>query len=175
MSHDFTLAKIREHMLQTARLLGESFTVPHDDWTAVAELLGERPVVVGLQPLIEEDKDLVPAYLERLFLSHRPAAAGLIISCWVRSVKADDPQREAIMAACASRGVAADPLRQEILLAEFSDGLTSEVWQADISRFPDRPPLLGPWQQNQVLHTEGRFADLLLNTFRRTSKRRGRP
>lgn len=148
-----------EHVQHMVESIGEGFDKPDDDWMTVAILMGEQPIIA----MLAVDKDEWPKVVQALGKQYRPEFVALVLSSWTAASTTVEEHEAAIRK---YGSVSKMPNRREVLMLQVSDGHRNEMWFADINRFEDIPPKLGPWETHgELRQIEGPLAALALAAF----------
>lgn len=177
MTAIFTLDTVLDHVQGCARKVGEDFTKPDDDWRAILLLYADQVGVVDFQNVMrtQESKAQLPALLERLFCEYKPRIVASVVSCYVRRMESNDPMAQLTVEMNLALGTRNDPLRVEELVVSVCDGEKVEQRFATITRHKDKPPTLGDFAPDVAAQWFGDdMPPLLLQAFKKTSKRRAR-
>ncbi len=154
------LRKLREQV----EAVGARFTRPDDDWMPVLQLFSRKKVhVCGLDSswfASPEMKDQIPGMIARVARQFKAISGGLVISQWTAEFDTSTMGGKAAVALAGELGLQHVPGRKEQVMLEICDGEVTEVWEAPISRFPDRPPALGEWRLREGAYT-GRLSNVL--------------
>jgi hypothetical protein len=150
---------LAEVMRKGAKVIGENFTDPDDDWAPVMMYLGGDGQVRDAVIEISEDdegRDQVAAQITRLLLEARAREACFIVSTWV----VDLP--EGNFDALEGKRPREHSDRREALTLTWVTRDHAQMEMARIKRYPGQPPKLAAWYPPATgISVVGRFIDAM--------------
>lgn len=159
-----TLEQLRK-VLEWVADNGTSFTKPDDDWACVAFLFSRKKIKIIHIMFDRAGKEAVIDNIAVMVKQTKAVSGALVISQWFLAMRTDTPMIDTTFEMLDSMGVRNHPNRKEQVSVELFDGTNEEIWDAEIERYPDRPPTLKPWVKRDWENSTGRMANVLKRAF----------
>lgn len=159
-----TLEQLR-NVLNQVEYVGKQFTKPDDDWSPVAFLFNQKEIYICPVVFSRKDKDFVMPAVADTIKRVGAVAGALVISQWYTIIQSDSPLADTTISLLNAMGVRNHPDRKEQVSVELFDGINEELWDAEIERYPNKPPTLKPWVKREWDSSTGRMANVLKRAF----------
>jgi hypothetical protein len=159
------MADLIEHAKEKSRESCEELTGPEDDVMPILLFLGPRGL--GVMPLgtvmaDEDSKEEGALWMTASLAVARAEQAVMVTTAWMVTRERDDPNLDAENARMLNGPVSEQPDRTEHITLMCSDIERDQMIHAPITRYPDKPPTLGEWvDEDYADRLGGRFGDAI--------------
>lgn len=154
------VSEVYQQLKRGAERIGRDFTHPEDDWRAMWLLVTRKEGVLFTGDMHKYDLAEAAGALGRRLGA---VAIGHLSSSWLLMLEGLSPERHAEIDAHVNAGGSFEdlPERVEAVMIQALSATISQLYTATITRYPDRPPELGPFKRAPTGEMSGAMVDPL--------------